>query len=281
MRPTHLLRSRRSRALAITVAAIAVVGTGVAGVLAREADGADSSSIAAQDTAGWKAERIRYRGHEFHVVTVDVRRADLRLELRDVEGRRYARLGAVADAMAARGREVLFAMNAGMFHASYAPVGLLVQEGVVRAPLNARDSAGGNFYIKPNGVFFLAGDSAGVRETGAYAARTPRGVRIATQSGPLLVRAGVIHRAFRNPSRRVNVRNGVGVRGGRTAVFVISADPVDMNTFATLYRDVLRCPDALYLDGGISRMYAPAIGRRDRDGDFAGILVLSRARASR
>ncbi|HEX8393432.1 MAG TPA: phosphodiester glycosidase family protein [Longimicrobium sp.] len=275
----HLLATRGFRAAAALAAAAGAFVLTVPAADGHPGNGAPA--VAAQDTGAWRAERIRFRGQEFHVVTVDVRRADLTLELRGADGRRYGRLGAVVDAMSARGRDVLFAMNAGMFHPDYAPVGLLVQEGVQRAPLNARDSTGGNFYIKPNGVFWIAGDSAGVRETDAYRARTPRGVRIATQSGPLLVRRGVIHRAFRNPSRRVNVRNGVGVRGGRTAVFVISAGPVDMNTLATLYRDVLRCPDALYLDGGISRMYAPSIDRRDRDGDFAGILVLSRARAPR
>jgi uncharacterized protein YigE (DUF2233 family) len=233
-------------------------------------------AITAADTTEWRAERIRFRGHDFDVVTVDVRRGGVDVAYRAADGRRYGSLGAVASAAADRGRRLVFAMNAGMFHPDYAPVGLLVQDGVTRAPLNTRDSVGGNFYVKPNGVFFVAGDSAGVRETNAYRARPPRGVRIATQSGPLLVRAGQIHRRFRAGSTHVNVRNGVGVRGGRTAVFAISADPVDLYTFALLYRDVLRCPDALYLDGGISRMYAPALGRRDRGGEFAAILTLTR-----
>jgi len=34
--------------------------------------------------------------------------------------------------------------------------------------------------------------------------------------------------------------------------------------FATFFRDTLVCPDALYLDGTISSLHAPSIGRSDR-----------------
>ena len=44
--------------------------------------------------------------------------------------------------------------------------------------------------------------------------------------------------------------------------------------FASFFRDVLKCSSALYLDGVISRMYAPEIGKLDTSGDFAGMFVV-------
>ena len=44
-------------------------------------------------------------------------------------------------------------------------------------------------------------------------------------------------------------------------VVAISDEPVNFHRFARLFRDVLGTPDALYLDGKVSRIYAPALGR--------------------
>jgi uncharacterized protein YigE (DUF2233 family) len=62
-------------------------------------------------------------------------------------------------------------------------------------------------------------------------------------------------------SPSIYVRNGVGVdKYGRT-FFAISNSPVNFHDLATLFRDKLNTPDALYLDGSISQMYAPTLGR--------------------
>jgi uncharacterized protein YigE (DUF2233 family) len=94
----------------------------------------------------------------------------------------------------------------------------------------------------------------------------------------MLVQRGRIHTAFREGSTNRFIRSGVGVRDGHVAVFAISRAEVDFHTIATLFRDVLDCQDALFLDGAISRMYVPALDRTDTDGDFAGILSVSAQR---
>jgi uncharacterized protein YigE (DUF2233 family) len=38
---------------------------------------------------------------------------------------------------------------------------------------------------------------------------------------------------------------------------------VNFYSFATLFRDRLQCPDALFLDGSVSSLYAPDAGRDD------------------
>ena len=61
----------------------------------------------------------------------------------------------------------------------------------------------------------------------------------------------------------MHVRNGVGVADPHTAWFVISEGAVSFGRFARFFLDVLDCPDALYLDGGVSSLWDPGAGRQD------------------
>ncbi len=196
------------------------------------------------------------------VVRVDPAREHLQLFLDDDHGKPFARLDAVDAWLRRRHRRLGFAMNAGMYEPDRRPVGLFVAEGRTLAPLNTREGSG-NFYLKPNGVFFVRADgSAGVVETSRYPGLAGA-VALATQSGPLLVERGAIHAAFDPHSRSRKVRNGVGVTAQGTVVFAISDGPVSLYAFAAMFRDTLHCPDALYLDGDISSLFAPALGRDD------------------
>jgi len=116
--------------------------------------------------------------------------------------------------------------------------------------------------MKPNGVFYFDSRRAGILETQAF---LRAGLRpdYATQSGPLLVQGGVFHPKIEPSGTSEKIRNGVGVRDGHVAVFAISEDPVTFYRFASLFRDRLGCPDALFLDGSISSLFAPAVGRAD------------------
>jgi uncharacterized protein YigE (DUF2233 family) len=99
---------------------------------------------------------------------------------------------------------------------------------------------------------------------------------IATQSGPLLVSNGKLHPKFLPDSPSLYVRNGVGVTRDSQVVFAMSLLPVNLYEFAALFRDTLGCPNALYLDGSISQVYAPDLGREFLGGDFAGIIAHTR-----
>lgn len=169
--------------------------------------------------------------------------------------------GAVNAQLAAEGKTLAFAMNAGMYHADRSPVGLYVEEGREIAPLVTREGPG-NFGLLPNGVFCIA-DGFSIVESRAFASVRPA-CRFATQSGPLLVIKGKLHPRLIPDSDSTYIRNGVGVSAdGKRAVFVISNDRVNFHRFARFFRDVLKLPDALYFDGKISRLYAPGLGRND------------------
>jgi len=198
----------------------------------------------------------------FTVVRVDPARQALRLFWQDDTGQPLRRLDRLAAWLKPQGRTLSFGMNAGMYHADGGPVGLLVIDGRELAPLNLSDGQG-NFFLKPNGVFLVDANGARIVDAVDYPAAAHDGVRLATQSGPLLLKNGQIHPALRASSASRYIRNGVCASGGQ-AIFVISERPVSFHEFASFLRDELLCQDALYLDGAVSSLYSPKLGRNDR-----------------
>ena len=219
-----------------------------------------SASIAQPAPApGSLCRPLEHDGARYTICTIDLRRHELKLFWQGPDGQPYASLSNLAKSPA--GAKLAMAMNAGMYHADLSPVGLLVEDGRQLKALST--SAGpGNFHMKPNGVFYVAGGRVGVLETGAYLRARPKAT-LATQSGPMLVIDGRLHPGFQDvgPSRKI--RKGVGVRDPNTAVFAISDEPVSFGAFARLFRDELGCRNALFLDGSISGLHAPGLGRTD------------------
>lgn len=208
----------------------------------------------------------------FASYVADPARQRLRLFYQDSQGRRFGSLGRLRSWLAQRGQTLAFATNGGMYAPGGTPKGLFMEGQKQVAPLDTAGGAG-NFYLRPNGVFYLTtGRAAGIcatAEFGGVAAATA--VAYATQSGPLLLHQGRLHPAFRPGSAHVAIRNGVGLLPGGRVVFAISREPVNFYDFAAYFRR-LGCREALYLDGFVSRLYAPALGWRQTDGDF-GVIV--------
>lgn len=201
-------------------------------------------------------QSVAFLGQGFLVRTVDPHKEDLRLFWKDDDGNPLQDFVRLEKAVTAKGEKLIFAANAGMFEADLRPVGLLVQDGEEKSPLNLKDGTG-NFYMKPNGVFLInEKHEAFVVESSAYTALLSPATW-ATQSGPLLVHGGDINPDFNADSKNLAVRSGVGVRKDGTIVFSISRLPVNFYTFASFFLNRLKCPNALYLDGTISAFYVP------------------------
>ena len=213
------------------------------------------------DATAVEFSTVEIAGKSVTVCRVNIRREHLQLFHRDETGQPFKQFERLAAWLQPRGQKLIFAMNAGMYHGDLAAVGLFVADGRQLVPLNTAGGAG-NFFLKPNGVFVVTESGAGVIETSEYPGLGER-VILASQSGPLLVRNGKLHPAFHADSTSRLYRNGVGVPSPDVAVFAISQDPVNFYEFATLFRDMLHCPDALFLDGTISSLYSPALKRDD------------------
>lgn len=214
-----------------------------------------------------KAYTIAWQGHNYSVYIVDPAKQHIDIEQLPNGSTAYD-FAYLKEHYDSTGKELLFAMNAGMFHQGKVPVGLLIKDGISLNPLvlNVDTTQRGNFYaLPPNGVFWM--DSTGKAQV-SISERYPKlsagkKVILATQSGPILVHDGKLNKAFNKGSKNLNIRNGVGVTASGLVVFVISDVEVNFYDMAALFRDKLHCNNALYLDGSISKMYLPAIGRNE------------------
>ncbi len=206
-------------------------------------------------------EKLTHEDKRYTVCEVDTSE-DLRLFLNDENGDLLGHFSSVNEALEPQGKRLVFAMNAGMYHDDRSPVGHYVEEG--QEQMRVIPNAGpGNFGLLPNGVFCIRGNRADVFETLDFVDQAPQ-CRFATQSGPMLVINGELHPRFLPNSTSRYTRNGVGTSAdGTRAVFAISDDYVTFFEFGSLFRDVLKTPNALFLDGNISRMYDRASNRSD------------------
>lgn len=210
---------------------------------------------------------------QYTVCRFDPAKSDIRLFLNDEDGEALGGFAAVNAALEPRAEQLVFAMNGGMYHKDRAPVGLYRQGNEVQGRLHLKASAG-NFGLLPNGVFHIEDGRAQVSESHDFAAKkiTPS---LATQSGPMLVIDGKLHPKFNKGSESRKIRNGVGVTQDGQVVFIKSDTPVNFYDFASLFRDKFKTPNALFLDGVISRLHSRDLGRSDfgaRMGPIIGVV---------
>lgn len=231
-------------------------------------------------------EPMPYEGALYHVQRITAHEQP-RLELRwqDAANKPLIHFGGLQKQLASEGKKILFATNAGLYEKGPQPCGLTIIAGREMVPLRLGEGFG-NFYLKPNGVFFLdARTGPGILESTEYAALKLQ-PRLAQQSGPLLLRRGIIHPAFRLDSPNKRQRSAVGIVAATKDVIFVMSDREDRIkgrvTFHQLSRFFLHlgCQDALYLDGDISEMMdattkLPADAAEHPSNTFAGIFVLT------
>lgn len=196
---------------------------------------------------------VKWNGTVFETFTASPNQVEL--FWLDAAGKPFRQFSALQSALEKQGKSIRFMMNAGIFEEGGIPSGLVVIEGKCLRPLNTADGKG-NFYLKPNGVFYVESSTARVVSTEEYATRKPS-PRVATQSGPLLLRNGHIHPAFRPASHNRLHRNGAGIKKDGSVFFAVtefgqSRFP-NLYEFAGFFRSQ-GCTDALFLDGDLSQM---------------------------
>lgn len=175
-------------------------------------------------------------------------------------------------------KSCLMITNAGMFTPTYEPEGLYVQNSTTLFKLDSlQPDTNLNFYLQPNGVFFI--DTANIphivttRNYFKVAANSKP--RIATQSGPMLVIDGKLHQAFKPNSENKYVRSGVGLLSNGKVVFACTVNGSNFYNFASVFKDVFGCANALFLDGAISLMYQPGISPQTTGGQFGPIISVT------
>lgn len=169
---------------------------------------------------------------------------------------------------------IAFVINGGMFGDDLKPLGYYVENGERLKELD-RGEGEGNFYMKPNGVFFGTGAKWQVMGSNTFFDTVGERPEFGTQSGPLLLVDGKLHPEIQDDGPSRAIRNGVGVDASGKAHFVISDAPVSFGKLARYFRDVVKVSNALYLDGQVSSLWDPASGRMDK-GRLGPIIVVTK-----
>ena len=211
----------------------------------------------------------------------DLDQYEINLHLRNPDTRLpFCHFADVKNYLDAVGQAPEMITNAGMFTPRYTPQGLYIEEDSIdRYSIDTgKFVSKGNFYIQPNGVFYIDAHALPHIDTTDEFVRLQKNRNfnplIATQSGPMMVVNGLVNQAFTLGSANLNIRNGVGLISEKKIVFIISDVPCNFYDFATTFKDIFGCPYALYLDGFISKMYVAEKKAPMPDGNFGPIFSI-------
>jgi len=200
---------------------------------------------------------------------VDLKNQDLKLYWKDNSGAVFKNFDKLNFWLESKNEQLIFAMNAGMYKTNNAPLGLYIEDGKMLSKVITKEKGYGNFYMQPNGVFYITDSNiAVVCKTTDFKSN---GVKYATQSGPMLLIDGEIHKQFIDGSKNLNIRNGVGILPSGSIIFGMSENEINFYDFATYFKS-LGCKNALYLDGFVSRTYLPSKGYNKLNGNF-GVII--------
>ncbi|WP_374405534.1 phosphodiester glycosidase family protein [Pelagerythrobacter sp.] len=224
-------------------------------------------------TVASACESVSFEGAALTHCVADPAKHRIVTDLGPSGGAPWRSLVKLAEARESDAPKVAFAMNAGMFDGEGKPVGYYVEGGERLKELNRADGPG-NFHMKPNGVFFGTGGKWQIRTADDFYSHVGDRPAFGTQSGPMLVIDGKLHPDISEDGPSKAIRNGVGIDGAGRAHFVISEGPVSFGILARYFRDELKTPDALYLDGSVSALWDPARGRTDARAPIGPLLVV-------
>lgn len=216
---------------------------------------------------------IQYNGISYQVFRINHKETSLRAFWKNEEGKIIGSLSKLKKHINKNNQELLWAMNAGIFDQQQKPLGLYIENGIEKNPINLNDGSG-NFFLKPNGIFIITPEKAEVINSKSYSEDS--NTTLAIQSGPLLVENNQIHSAFNLNSKNQFIRNGVGVDKNGIIWFAISDEPTNLYSFANLFKEKLNCPNALYLDGAISEVYYPKKSLTQNKNNFSVIFGVTK-----
>ena len=201
---------------------------------------------------------------------VNSKTENLQFFLKNEAGEIYGNAQNLKTQLDGKGQKLIFAMNGGMYQKDQLPQGLYVENGRIITPVDRKKEGYGNFYLQPNGIFYLTkSDEAIICVTDSL--KATRSIQYATQSGPMLVIDGKLHEKLTKGSKNLNIRNGVGVLPNGNLLFAMSKEKINFYDFATFFKDN-GCKNALYLDGFVSKTYLPSKNYEQLNGNF-GVII--------
>jgi len=217
-----------------------------------------------------KSQAYRIDENRFILYEVDPKNNEVQFYWKDATNKRYSSLQSLKTALTSKGKNLLFATNGGMYTQEYRPQGLYIERGEVKQSIDRKKKGYGNFYLVPNGIFYLTEDNeAFVQNTSSFTFDS--NISYATQSGPMLISGGQYNAKLTKGSKNLHIRNGVGILPNGNILFAMSKKKSNFYDLATLFKQK-GCQNALYLDGFVSRTYLPSKNWIQLDGNF-GVII--------
>lgn len=218
-----------------------------------------------------KPKIISYKNVDYYTKVVQLKEQTLHTYYKDDQGNRIGNFNTLEQKLAAKNQTIEFAMNGGIYNKDFSPTGLYIENHKTVIPVNRKEGKG-NFYLAPNGILSINSENkAKITNTKDY--KEEEQTKTAIQSGPQLLTKGEIHPKFNATSKNVHYRNGVGLIDSHTIVLAMSSQPVNLHTFASFFKDQFSCNDALYLDGFVSKVYAPTLNLKPEKVNFSVIVA--------
>ena len=147
-----------------------------------------------------------------------------------------------------------FAITSSIIESNCTPLGLFVKNGIKIKDINKSTQGSGSFYsIQPNGIFYITERNEFKITATPDFLQLAENLKLAIQTGPILVYEGNINPIFTANSKNKYIRCGVGVfnnKDGSYLVFAKSNEPVNFYDFADLFVIKYNCKIALNLESG-------------------------------
>jgi len=149
-------------------------------------------------------------------------------------------------------REDFFAMTAAMYSdTDNLPPGLVISNGQLIKEINTDKTSNGNFFMQPNGVFWINENNVEITETDNFNTNTD--YSFAIQSGPMIIIDNNINPSLDPNSANKNRRCAIGISDsteGKKMVFAISKNEVTFYELADLLLSKYNCKTALHMESG-------------------------------
>lgn len=220
-------------------------------------------------------------GLSFRALMVDPKQVDL--HWKDDSGQAFRYFSNLKKQLNKEKKTVIALMNAGIYGKNHIPAGLHIENGQILQQVNVNNGKG-NFHIKPNGIFLIDNyGQSSVITTKQFlkqysGGKQTQSIRIATQSGPMLVINGQLNRRLLPNSQSLYTRNGVCTTKDNKTLF-IATNGVKSNfyQFAKASQQ-FGCHNTLYLDGSITKLHVVGSNSAFHFSPFVGILSVSESK---
>ena len=201
-----------------------------------------------------KGKKIFYgekiKDGNFTVYIPDLNNEEIKMYWKDKNNEAYSELSKLIDGNS--GEKINFATNGGIYSEKYEPNGLYIENYNIISEINLKDGEG-NFYMQPNGVFYIQDNKPKISESKSF--KYVKNISYAVQSGPMLIKNGVINEKFDKNSESLKIRSAVGISRENKVFFLMSDEKINFYDFSKYALDRLNCRELLFLDGTISKMY--------------------------